>query len=158
MSRPGIVGARDESCRASFAEVHVSRLAAATLPGGRRLGRRVVRVIPIGIVLLLLEIVVEFVVEIVEARFLVDRRLRDRQILLVTEIILLVLRVVDALDPARPPPARRSEAFSRDWKRAGGLERRKDFEVSTIAMKNGSEHLPKQSLIVRQKVVAYRQE
>jgi hypothetical protein len=42
--------------------------------------------IPVGIVLLLLEVVVEFIVEVVEGGFLVGRGLRNRQILFVAEI------------------------------------------------------------------------
>jgi hypothetical protein len=40
-------------------------------------------VIPVGIILLLLEVVVELIVEVVERRVFIGRRLPDRQVLLI---------------------------------------------------------------------------
>ena len=66
------------------------------LSATRRLRRRrlvdvgVVWMIPVGIALLLLEVIVEFVVEIVETRLFVGEWLRDGKILLVPEIVIVV--------------------------------------------------------------------
>ena len=57
--------------------------------------------IPVGIVFFFLEIVVEIVVEVVECRFLVHRRLGG-QILLVPELVIGVLRIVSAREPSAP--------------------------------------------------------
>jgi hypothetical protein len=64
-------------------------LAAAAFPGRGFVLIDVVRVIPVGIVLLLLEVIVELVVEVVEIRLLIGQRLRDREILLVPEIVIV---------------------------------------------------------------------
>jgi hypothetical protein len=81
--------------------VHCSLLTAAALAGRRSLGRGVVGMIPVGIVLLLLEVVIELIVEIVEAGFLIGGWLGTRQILLVAEIFLVIFGVIGALDVAR---------------------------------------------------------
>ncbi len=57
--------------------------------------------IPVGIVLLLLEVIIEFIVEIVEAGLFVGGWLGDRQVFLVTEILFFVFGVIGTLDTAR---------------------------------------------------------
>ena len=44
--------------------------------------------VPVGIILVFFEVVIELVVEVVERRFLVGGRLRDYQILLVADLLL----------------------------------------------------------------------
>jgi len=58
--------------------------------------------IPVGIVLLLLEVVVEFIIEVIEARFLVRGGLRDRQILLVPQIFIFIVWLIGTLDVSGP--------------------------------------------------------
>ena len=57
--------------------------------------------IPVGIVLLLFEVIIELVVEIVEAGFLVGGGLGDRQVFLVTKILFFIFGVIGTLDAAR---------------------------------------------------------
>ena len=57
--------------------------------------------IPVGIVLLLFEVIIEFVVEIVEAGFLIGGGLGDRQVFLVTKLLFFIFGVIGTLDAAR---------------------------------------------------------
>ena len=57
--------------------------------------------IPVGIVLLLLEVISEFVVEIVAAGFVIGGGLGDRQVFLVTKLLFFIFGVIGTLDAAR---------------------------------------------------------
>ena len=57
--------------------------------------------IPVGIVLLLFEVIIEFVVEIIEAGFLFVGGLGDRQVFLVTRILFFIFGFIGTLQAAR---------------------------------------------------------
>ena len=57
--------------------------------------------IPVGIILLLFEVIIEFVVEIIEAGFLFVGGLGDRQVFLVTRILFFIFGFIGTLQAAR---------------------------------------------------------
>ena len=57
--------------------------------------------IPVWIILLFFEVIIEFVVEIVEAGFFVGGGLGDRQVFLITKILVFIIGFIGTLDAAR---------------------------------------------------------